>query len=44
MTAVLAGPRPRPGPGAGAMSVFRGTIQVAGIPEAWLPVEVVTGP
>lgn len=41
VTAALAGPRPRPGPG--AAGVFRGTIQVAGIPEAWLPVEVVAG-
>jgi hypothetical protein len=43
VTAALDGPRPRPGPGAG-VCVFRGTIHVAGIPEAWLPVEVVTRP
>lgn len=45
VTAALAGPRTRPGPGGGpAVCVFRGTIQVAGVPEAWLPVEVVSGP
>jgi hypothetical protein len=45
VTAALAGPRPRPGPGGGpAVCVFRGTIQVAGVPEAWLPVEVVAAP
>jgi hypothetical protein len=45
VTAALAGPRPAPGPGGGlAVCVFRGTIQVAGVPEAWLPGEVVAGP
>jgi hypothetical protein len=45
VTAALAGPRPRPGLGGGAaVCVFRGTIQVAGVPDAWLPVEVVSGP